>query len=144
MSLNYKRILLALDITEDMTPLMKKCQDIVTDWSDVYIAHVIEPIAMAYASDTPIGLAELEEHCAEEARHAVNRIGDTLGVKAENRLVLHGNPSVEIEAAARDKGIELLIIGTHDKHGLMSLFGSTTKHVIQHAPCDVLGVHLQD
>ncbi|MBI5198857.1 MAG: universal stress protein [Nitrospirae bacterium] len=46
---------------------------------------------------------------------------------------------------ARDKKIDLIIIGTHGRTGIdRFLFGSTAEKVVRKAPCPVLSVRLPE
>lgn len=51
-----------------------------------------------------------------------------------------GQPEEVIVTVAEKEGFELVVLGSHG-HGLLHrLLGSTTNHVVAHAPCDVLVV----
>ena len=56
-------------------------------------------------------------------------------------LLEAGEPAIEIVAAARAWGADVIVIGTHS-HGRISNFflGSTVESVVRHAPCPVLTV----
>ena len=54
---------------------------------------------------------------------------------------MFGVPFVEIIKAARDKDIDLIVIGTHGRTGLAHmLIGSVAEKVVRKAPCPVLSV----
>jgi len=51
-----------------------------------------------------------------------------------------GQPEEVIVTVAEKEGFDLVVLGSHG-HGLLHrLLGSTTNHVVAHAPCDVLVV----
>ena len=55
--------------------------------------------------------------------------------------VMEGTPSKEIVKYVNEKGIDLLIMGTHSKQGIEQLiFGSTTKKVCKMVSCPVLTI----
>jgi nucleotide-binding universal stress UspA family protein len=63
-------------------------------------------------------------------------IGDTIRASAFMRT---GAPHVEITEAARELGIDLIILSTHGRTGITRmLLGSTAEKVVRHAPCPVL------
>jgi nucleotide-binding universal stress UspA family protein len=75
----------------------------------------------------------------------------TLAARAENirqgtgvtvsSLVCTGAPAVEIVAAARREGVDLVVLGTHGRGRLDRLLvGSVADRVIRTAPCPVMGV----
>jgi universal stress protein A len=39
---------------------------------------------------------------------------------------------------ARDRAVDLIVVGGHSREGLEWLFGSTADAVVRRAPCDVL------
>lgn len=60
-------------------------------------------------------------------------------------LVVEGVPFIEIIRAAKDKQVDLIIMGTHGRTGLKHiLIGSVAERVIQKAPCPVLSIRLPD
>jgi nucleotide-binding universal stress UspA family protein len=69
---------------------------------------------------------------AEAARDADVRVGIRLA---------EGNPSREILEAARGGDFDLIVMGTHGRHGLESwVLGSVTEAVLRSSPCPVLTV----
>ena len=55
--------------------------------------------------------------------------------------VLDGHPLVEIVRYAREKSIDLIVIGTHGRTGLAHvLMGSVAENVVRKAACPVLTV----
>lgn len=64
------------------------------------------------------------------------------GVKIGNKVVLRGNAADEILKYARDNDIQMIVIATHCRKGLESMFvGSVADRVIRKAHCPVLAVH---
>lgn len=44
---------------------------------------------------------------------------------------------------AEEQKADLIVIGSHGRHGLGRLLGSTANGVLQGAPCDVLAVRIR-
>jgi nucleotide-binding universal stress UspA family protein len=62
------------------------------------------------------------------------------GLKVEKE-VREGTPFYEIIRCAKDKDIDLIVMGTHGRSGLVHvLLGSVTEKVVRKAPCPVLTV----
>lgn len=56
-------------------------------------------------------------------------------------LVWEGPPGEAIVDAAAAEHVDLIVLGTHGRHGVnRSLFGSVSDHVVRHAPCPVVVV----
>ena len=80
-----------------------------------------------------------QEMADREAERVVERAGET--VHADERLVEHGDVGPTICRVAEDEGVDLVVLGTHDRSRWSRLwFGSVSDHVVRHAPCPVLVV----
>lgn len=58
-------------------------------------------------------------------------------------LVEFGRPADLIIDIAEREMIDLIILGSHGKHGVALLLGSTADGVLHHAQCDVLAVRIK-
>ena len=58
-------------------------------------------------------------------------------------VVEFGRPTDLIVEVAERESIDLIILGSHGKHGVALLLGSTADGVLHHAPCDVLAVRIK-
>lgn len=61
---------------------------------------------------------------------------------AASVVVTNASPEQEIIRFAREREVDLIIVGAHERHGLSLLRGATTDTVVHNAPCDVLVLHL--
>lgn len=84
----------------------------------------------------------LERELLEIASHQLDQLGDRLGVAEADRLIRSGPIGPTIDSTAREIGADLVVIGSHGRHGLLGLFGSTAKSVLRSIECDVLCVRL--
>jgi nucleotide-binding universal stress UspA family protein len=67
-----------------------------------------------------------------------------LSIEAESEVVV-GPPADSIVSAARDRGVELVVVGTSNKSGIdRLLLGSVAATVVRDAPCPVLVVRPRD
>ncbi len=56
-------------------------------------------------------------------------------------VICIGNPYLEIVKAAKEKGADLIVLGTHGRTGLAHvLIGSVAEKVVHNAPCPVLTI----
>ena len=58
-------------------------------------------------------------------------------------LVEFGRPTDLIVEVAERENIDLIVLGSHGKHGVALLLGSTADGVLHHAKCDVLAVRIK-
>jgi len=64
-----------------------------------------------------------------------------VGLASAEQVVTNGPAGKEIIATAKERGVDLIVIGTSGEGGMKLLLGSTTSAVMHHAPCDVLSIH---
>jgi universal stress protein A len=54
-----------------------------------------------------------------------------------------GRPENEIHGLAEEINANLIVVGSHGRHGLALIFGSTANGVLHGAGCDVLAVRVK-
>jgi len=106
------------------------------------VLHVIEepiyPIDVTPFGFSPVELArDCRDRVAKQMAQLIEEIGNE-GIEVES-LIVDGKPFVQIIGVAREKGADLIVIGTHGRSGLSHvLLGSVTEKVVRKAPCPVL------
>ena len=108
------------------------------------VIHVLDNIPMP---DTNYGtVIALDQISADELLEAEKikfmELGDQLAIDVVNRWMVWGIPTQEIINIADQEQVDLIIVGSHGRHGLALLLGSTANSVLHHAKCDVLAVRL--
>ena len=140
----YKHILLAVDLSEDTDLVTGRAQALAdANQASLDIIHVIEPISFTYGGDIPLDFSGLQEEIQSQAEQQLNKIADPLGIAAERRHLVVGRPETEIHNAAEQIGADLIVVGSHGRHGLALIFGSTANGVLHGASCDVLAVRVK-
>ncbi|MEQ1850730.1 MAG: universal stress protein [Chthoniobacteraceae bacterium] len=106
--------------------------------------HVVEPIHMTAAfGGEPIVLPERPAAFFRELKASLDKIArrECRGVARVSAHLREGVAYDEIVVAARKLKVDLIVIATHGRSGLMrALMGSTAERVARHAPCPVLVV----
>jgi universal stress protein A len=134
----YKRVLFATDFDEVGVLAAHKAKKIADEnGADLILVHVVEPIP-AYAYPGFAGFAEVELSIREQAEKELNELGDKLGVDDQHRFIEFGSTKNEILRVAKERNIDLIVTGSHGKHGLSLLLGSTANSILHNAQCDVL------
>ena len=142
---SFHKILFATDFTPASEPAFRQALDLAfSDGAELWIAHVYEPPSLMDAQSIAAGVyEEWDQALRAEAERRLTPLVDRArerGVKAR-ALVLSGMPYEAISEAAREKGADLLVVGTHGRTGVARLFvGSVASRVISTAPCPVLAV----
>ena len=113
--------------------------------AELHLLHVVQDIALfipeAVLAPLP-ALAPLEQFttAARTALERVVREGDWAGVPIHPE-VAEGRPSEEIVRFARERTVDLIVMGCHGHTGLAHvLLGSVADKVVRRAPCPVLTV----
>lgn len=141
----YKRILLAVDFVSSNDDLIEKAVDVVHDNdAELLLVHVNEPIVATYDAGGMTGwsnqVATLDEQIRAFAEDKMSRLADRLGVPSDNCFLPYGKASSEIKRLAEEQDVDLIVMGTHGRHGLGLLLGSTANAVLHGVGCDVLAV----
>ena len=136
----YTRVLFATDFDEVGIRAAHKAKKIAEEnGAELFLVHVVEPIP-AYAYPGFAGFAEVEVSIREQAEKELEVLAQELGVDEQHRLMEFGSTKNEILRVAKDKNIDLIVTGSHGKHGLALLMGSTANAILHGAECDMLVV----
>lgn len=146
---NYKHVLVAVDVTEEAAEVLEKAKQAAADsGAQLSAITVVRPLTHAYTGIEVAGLAAAAVNFEAEARASVEQsLGDVCaahGIDAAHRQVTFGVPAVEIKQHAEDIGADLVVLGSHGRHGLGLLLGSTANAVLHGANCDILTVRVHD
>ena len=77
-----------------------------------------------------------------EAAERLGRLADSYGIDEDDVFELAGHIGPRVHDLARDIGADLVVVGTHGKHGLQLLTGSTANAVLHGSLCDVLAARV--
>ena len=142
MKIELKRILVAIDFSEESRAAMKVGMALAGQvGAALHLLHVLEVIAGAEPLSRPI-----EARLAIEAT-ASDELGRMLSPAEQTRFraalaVEWGSPFDEIIRYARSRNIDLITMGTHGRGGVRRLvIGSVAENVVRHASCAVLTVN---
>jgi len=80
----------------------------------------------------------------ETVKTRLSRLGDWLGIDPARRWMVWGVPGEEIVRVAEQEHADLIIVGSHGRHGLGLLLGSTANRVLHHAKCDVMAIRFPE
>jgi universal stress protein A len=144
---NYKHILLAVDFYEHCEAVANRAKDLANKFqAKLSIIHVVDslPITDAgYGADIPFNM-DLTTELMAGAKQRLAKLSEKLGVTHDRLWLEMGSPKTEIVRVAEENKVDLIVLGSHGRHGLALLLGSTANGVLHHASCDVLAVRLQD
>jgi nucleotide-binding universal stress UspA family protein len=100
------------------------------------IVHVEEPPLAYGGGELCYGIPEPDSARIEAMLEAVKPAAPD--VPFTHRMGI-GDPAAEIVGIAGDEGVELIVIGTHGRTGMLRLLmGSVAEAVVRRAPCPVM------
>ena len=105
------------------------------------LVHIIDTTPLGVVEGAtmlpPSYWQELETGVAQRMEESLKPIHD-VGLQGET-VIVHGVPFQAIIDTAKEKGVDLIIMGTHGRTGLTHvLMGSVAEKVVRLAPCPVL------
>jgi len=141
----YQHILLAVDFFEHDDVVIARAQDLaVTYQAKLSIIHIVDslPIVDAgYGGELPYQV-DLANELMEIAKAKLIKLAEKLGVAEDSVWLEMGSAKLEIIRVAEEQNVDLIVVGSHGRHGLALLLGSTANSILHHAKCDVLAVRL--
>ncbi|MEI8209333.1 MAG: universal stress protein [Methylococcales bacterium] len=144
---DYQHILLAVDFSEQAHYVADKARSLANQYqAKLSIVHVLDNIPMpdtSYGTIIPLD-QDSQDKLLEVEKTKLMRLGDQLAVDFSNRWLLWGIPKQEIIHIAEQEKVDLIVVGSHGRHGLALLLGSTANSILHYAKCDVLAVRLRD
>ena len=142
---DYKHILVAADlIVADDNPVIKKAKEIQQKTgAKMSIIHSIEyPPSYGDAYEVPT-VADWQEELEVSAKERLEKLSEEISIPKDQRFLRIGQPKYQVLEVADEIGADLIIVGSHARHGLgLLLLGSTANAIIHHAKCDVLAVRV--
>lgn len=139
----YKNILFATDLLDDTEYLLEKVRGMRGfTGAKLSLIHVVEPLpGYSYAY---LGVEDIEGQLINESREALKKLGELLSVDQKDQWTEVGPTKSKILKIADDIKADLIVCGSHGRHGLSLLLGSTANAILHGAKCDVLTVRLPE
>ena len=137
-----KRVLVPVDFSEPSRKALDYALSLARPFdAEVRLLHVVEALVLPPDVEV-LDLEAFARTLNDEAAKCLSkwRKEAASGSPVEEELRA-GTPYREIVAAADERNMDLIIMGTHGRTGLAGvLMGSTAERVMHHAPCPVLVV----
>jgi universal stress protein A len=144
--ITLKRILLPTDFSEhSQNALRYACAFAEQFQSELHVLHVVQDL-VAMVPEPGLAFPPPGDYMQELRASAQKSLAEypdaawSAGKKVV-RAVVQGPPFVEIIRYAREQDVDLIVLGTHGRTGLVHvLLGSVAEKVVRKAPCPVLTV----
>ena len=140
----YKNILVAVDYSNDAGKVLAKALELAKASSaSLNIVHVVEPIDVSGPYDlAPILPQELDKQLEQRAQDFLQKLLEQHHATDVPAIVKVGSIKNELFYLANELNVDLIVMGTHGRHGVALILGSTATSVLHGTPCDVLAVRI--
>lgn len=139
----YSHLVVGLDLSEDSRAILDKAKKLSKACgAKISLVHVVEPLAFAYGGDVPMDLTEAQAVMEQQAQSRLDKIADEAQVAPSATTILVGNTAGELHRYAEEHDGDLIVVGSHGRHGFALLLGSTANGVLHGANTDVLAVRV--
>ncbi len=141
---SYHRILAVIDFSPHGARVAARAHQLANTGADASLTllHIVEYLPVEPLNDSLLPAVQLEADLIERARQRMTEFAGQLASPAPHWEVGSGSIKSEIVRFARKGEFDLIVIGSHERHGLSILFNLTEDTVLHAAPCDVLAVRL--
>lgn len=141
----YQHLLLAVDFAPETESVVERARQLREECgARLSLLHVVEYLPMAYSGDLVLpDDFDLEQELLEVAKKQMIALGERLGVPEAERHIEIGGTGHTILRVADELAVDLIVLGSHGRHGLAVLLGSTARSVLNGAKCDVLAVRIK-
>lgn len=147
----YRHVLAAVDLSEESTQVLEKARSQAEQsGARLSVVTVVKPLTQVYGGIDMAPLAgstvSFEEQAMEQGEKQLRELAGHYGVTPEDVHAVLGSPAHDIRELASRLDVDLIVIGTHGRHGLGLLLGSTASAVLHGVERDVLAVrvHVED
>jgi universal stress protein A len=145
---DYTQIIVAVDVSEEAGRVLERAKRLAgTGTAALFILHVFEyipPIDLADDPLTPVTWVGDDPALLQAREARLGELAERHGLGDCPRAVVSGGLREEILRHARERGADLIIVGSHGRHGLAALLGSTASGLVREAPCDLLAVRIAE
>ncbi len=142
---DYKNILAAVDYTAESHQVLQRAKNVAEQSSaEITLLHVIEmtPVVGEFETFSYVDLYTDQPEMIDRAERDLKSLAEDVKMTDAVFKVIPGVPKVEIASYAEEYDIDLIVVGSHGRHGISLILGSTANGVLHRAKCDVLAVRV--
>ncbi len=142
----YTQVLVTVDLAPDSAVLIRKAVKIAAcHAARLSLAHVVEYLPVEPTGEALLpAMQDLEPELLAGAQRQLEEVAAICGVHSAARHVVLGNTARDLARLIEEHGIDLLVAGAHERHGLSLFAGGTERSLLKYASCDVLIIRLKN
>ncbi len=139
----YKKILLVVDLSENSERIGERAKAVATyEQAEILLLHIVEYVPLEPMGETLMPAVQIEGELVQRAKTKLADLANRLGLSASEQRVETGSIKAEIIRVAQEQKVDLIVLGSRERHGLAIMVNFTEDTVLHQAPCDVLAVRL--
>jgi universal stress protein A len=140
----YKKLLVLLDLSQDSEQVAIAGRDLAAySNASMVVLHVVEFVPVEPLGESLMPTVQIEDELINRSRARLSELITRLGLTNATGRVEAGNTKSEILRVAEQEGVDLIVLGSRERHGLAILVNFTEDTVLHAAHCDVLAVRLK-
>lgn len=144
----YRHVLAAIDLSDEAREVLDRARKLADDHkARLSVCTVVKPLTQVYGGLDMMAYTQasvnFEQEAMKQAQEQAQEMAATVKVDAADVHVCVGAPATEVVDTAKSLDADLIVVGSHGKHGLGLLLGSTANGVLHQAACDVLTVRIE-
>ncbi len=143
----YKKIIVAVELIDDSDEqVIAKAKKVLENnqGAELFLVHAVEYLSTYGVSyGVSIGM-DIETNMIDSAKQQLAEVAKHIGADRAHQIIKSGPAKVVILDEAKKHDADLIILGSHGRHGLQLVLGSTANGVLHGAECDVLAVRLKE
>ncbi len=142
----YSNILVAVECSQGAQQVLAKAAQMlaINERATLSIVHVVLDLIIADWAGSPGQVPPPldQEELAKSGAEYLKPMIENAGLDPNALVVSFGHPAQTILKQAENIEADLIIAGSHSRHGLEVLLGSTAHKILNLADCDVLLVRI--
>ncbi len=140
----YKKLLVLLDLSPDSEQVAAAARRLAAySNAAMVILHVVEFIPTEPMGESLMPTAQIEQDLIKRSSESLRELVARLAFPGATWRVEAGNTKAEILRVAAEEKADLIVLGSHERHGLAILVNFTEDTILHAAHCDVLAVRLK-
>lgn len=141
----YRNILVALELEPESDESVLKRADIIRKECPgvvLWLIHAVEQFSTyGFAYGVAAGM-DVSTILKTEAEQLMRQAAKKMGLPEKQCFIVQGPAKYAILEEAKTCKADLIIVGSHGRHGVQLLLGSTSNAILHSAHCDVLAVRI--
>jgi len=140
----YKKLLVLLDLSKGSEQVAIAGRDMAAlSNAAVVVLHVVEFVPVEPLGESLMPTVQIEDELINRARAQLSEFITRLNLAKATGRVEAGNTKSEILRVAKEEQVDLIVLGSRERHGLAILVNFTEDTVLHAAHCDVLAIRLK-